>query len=688
MASSVGISVSSSLGVLKEEARTVRWASEDHIREPLDVAKVSADVDKDFQCPICLQTIEDAFLTSCGHFFCYSCITTHLDIRSNCPSCARYLTSEQLIPNFLFSKLMKKTAASQLLDSTSSAEQLRLALQQGADLPMKDLNSLLRLIGERKRIHEQEEAECNMEILLDFLHLSHHRKQEEMQEIQGDLQFLKEDIAMVESRRQEILSAKKKFIKRSHLLTYSPPPSLDTHSGYEKLSDGGALSTWRSGLDGASSPPSESKFTAGNMTGSLACPMVTKDGGMKGKLLENPFTESFDGSTGVQTLNKKRRVLAQFEDLQEAYLVRRRQVALNQRCRQMQESGTNSTLKGVKSYQDGLEEFESVLTAFSRYSRLRVVAELHRGDLFHNSNIVSSIEFDRDDEFFATAGVSRRIKIFDFATVINELTDVHCPVVEIPTRSKMSCLSWNKCLKPLIASSDYEGIVTVWDVNTRQSVMEYEEHEKRAWSIDFSRTDPSMLVSGSDDGKMKVWCTRQESSALSLDMKANICCVKYNPGSSNHIAVGSADHQIHYFDLRNVRKPLNVFKGHRKAVSYVKFISPTELASASTDSTLRLWDVQRDSSIRTLRGHTNEKNFVGLTVNNEYIACGSESNEVVVYHKAIPRPAACHGFGSQNPEGSDDDGSHFISAVCWKSEGPTMLAANSQGTVKVLVLAP
>lgn len=28
-----------------------------------------------------------------------------------------------------------------------------------------------------------------------------------------------------------------------------------------------------------------------------------------------------------------------------------------------------------------------------------------------------SIEFDRDDELFATAGVSRRIKIFDFSTV-------------------------------------------------------------------------------------------------------------------------------------------------------------------------------------------------------------------------------------------------------------------------------
>jgi len=37
--------------------------------------------------------------------------------------------------------------------------------------------------------------------------------------------------------------------------------------------------------------------------------------------------------------------------------------------------------------------------------------------------------------------------------------------------------------------------------------------------------------------------------------------------------------------------------------------------------------------IRTLRGHTNEKNFVGLTVNSEYIACGSETNDVFVYHK-------------------------------------------------------
>jgi len=48
---------------------------------------------------------------------------------------------------------------------------------------MKDLDSLLQLLSERKKKVEQEEAETNMEVLLDFLHLSRQRKQEELLEV-------------------------------------------------------------------------------------------------------------------------------------------------------------------------------------------------------------------------------------------------------------------------------------------------------------------------------------------------------------------------------------------------------------------------------------------------------------------------------------------------------------------------
>ncbi|KAG5516276.1 hypothetical protein RHGRI_037096 [Rhododendron griersonianum] len=183
-----------------------------------------------------------------------------------------------------------------------------------------------------------------------------------------------------------------------------------------------------------------------------------------------------------QKLEELSQVLELFNDLQECYLQKRH--GARQSYKQEARDVIHVNAMNTEGYHAGLEDFQSALSTFTRYSRLRVIAELRHGDLFHSANIESSIEFDRDDELFATAGVSRRIKVFEFASVLNEPADadVQCPVVEMSTRSKLSCLSWNKYTKNHIASSDYVGIVTVWDATTRQSVMEYKEHEKRAWS--------------------------------------------------------------------------------------------------------------------------------------------------------------------------------------------------------------
>lgn len=108
-------------------------------------------------------------------------------------------------------------------------------------------------------------------------------------------------------------------------------------------------------------------------------------------------------------------------------------------------------------------------------------------------------------------------------------------------------------------------------------------------------------------------------------------------------------------------------------MSYVKFLDSETVVTASTDNTLKLWDLNKTSSAGlslnacslTFRGHTNEKvgfclwqivfcsyyistltrllssfvfgltfhlllqNFVGLSAADGYIACGSETNEVL-----------------------------------------------------------
>lgn len=78
-----------------------------------------------------------------------------------------------------------------------------------------------------------------------------------------------------------------------------------------------------------------------------------------------------------------------------------------------------------------------------------------------------------------------------------------------------------------------------------------------------------------------------------------------------------------------------MFKGHKKAVSYVKFLNTHEIISAGTDGQLKLWDVNKPPfCLRSfVGGHVNEKNFVGLATNGDYIACGSEDNSLCIYYK-------------------------------------------------------
>ncbi len=54
---------------------------------------------------------------------------------------------------------------------------------QGVDLPVKELELLMQLLGDKKRKAEQEEAEANMEILLEFLLHSRQQKQEELRKV-------------------------------------------------------------------------------------------------------------------------------------------------------------------------------------------------------------------------------------------------------------------------------------------------------------------------------------------------------------------------------------------------------------------------------------------------------------------------------------------------------------------------
>ena len=225
--------------------------------------------------------------------------------------------------------------------------------------------------------------------------------------------------------------------------------------------------------------------------------------------------------------------------------------------------------------------------------------------------------------------------------------------------------------------------------------------------MDFNLVDTKLLASGSDDARVKLWSTNVAHSVASLEAKANVCCVKFNPNSCYHLAFGSADHCVHYYDLRSTKAPLCLFRGHRKAVSYVKFLGSDSLVSASTDSQLKLWSLDsgeyssasNESNVvsckRSFHGHVNEKNFVGLATDGDFLTCGSENNSLYVYYKGLSRPLFSYKFEparslmearSSFAFDSGADSNEFVSAVCWRPNTNVLVGANSQGCIKLLEL--
>eukprot|EP00241_Pyramimonas_parkeae_P017664 CAMPEP_0114298166 /NCGR_PEP_ID=MMETSP0059-20121206/12271_1 /TAXON_ID=36894 /ORGANISM="Pyramimonas parkeae, Strain CCMP726" /LENGTH=924 /DNA_ID=CAMNT_0001420505 /DNA_START=503 /DNA_END=3277 /DNA_ORIENTATION=+ len=378
-------------------------------------------------------------------------------------------------------------------------------------------------------------------------------------------------------------------------------------------------------------------------------------------------------------------------------------------------TGPVCSMEGVDTaWCNHLQAFGKTLSSFARYSKFQVLATFQNSALPLGVDMVCSSGFDRDDEFFATVGVCKRVKVFEYAKVLMPEVEVHCPVLEMSSRAKLSSVCWSSYIKSHLASSDYQGTVTLWDAANAVPIMEYEEHKKRAWSVDISQKDPNRILSGSDDGTVKLWHTAQEASVATILGKANVCCVQFSPMNSNLVVFGTADYKSYVYDLRSLKDPLKVLSCHNKTVSYVRFLGDSKLVSASTDNTLKLWDLnssfseedtesqvpsQRAKCLQTIgpsltySGHKNEKNFVGLSLSDDgYIACGSEDNTVYAYHHSLPWSMATHKVDdiatAPNCTGMERRMKEnvFVSTVCWRRSGNALLVGNSSGTIQILSL--
>lgn len=297
------------------------------------------DKSNDFVCPICFDMIEEAYMTKCGHSFCYKCIHQSLEDNNRCPKCNYVVDNiDHLYPNFLVNELILKQKQRfeekrfKLDHSVSSTNGHRWQILQdllGTDqdnLDLANVNLMLELLVQKKKQLEAESHAAQLQILMEFLKVARRNKREQLEQIQKELSVLEEDIKRVE--------------EMSGL--YSPVSEDSTVPQFEAPSP-----SHSSIIDSTeySQPPG---FSGSSQT------------------KKQPWYNSTLAS-------RRKRLTAHFEDLEQCYFSTRM-------SRISDDSRTASQL----------DEFQECLSKFTRYNSVRPLATLsYASDLYNGSSIVS-----------------------------------------------------------------------------------------------------------------------------------------------------------------------------------------------------------------------------------------------------------------------------------------------------------
>lgn len=351
------------------------------------------------------------------------------------------------------------------------------------------------------------------------------------------------------------------------------------------------------------------------------------------------------------------------------------------------------------------------------------------------SEVVTALEFSPDGRHIIAGGVGKQIRLLSVTQSHEEPTMQ--PGLRLSSRTRMpgkiSSLTWVPASSSCVAVGDYDGTLYVMHLGSGHTVAEVDAHAgRRVWSMHYSPLLPKLCVSASEDRTAKIWAGKsleEHVATISPAGGGSICHAEFSNAQENTVALAASDHNVYLYDIRHLQAPTSVLKQHTKAVSYVKFLGPDRLISASTDGTLVCWDKSpgknsscsgfRESAgrggdpngfhvLRVFQGHSNDRHFVGLSVcqGEGLIACGSETPEVYAYHTSWGAPlascplstvggSATRALGSEQVLGVERGtcSNPFVSAVCWQPVGPAtpqgtplLAAATSLGDVKLLTL--
>jgi len=174
-----------------------------------------------------------------------------------------------------------------------------------------------------------------------------------------------------------------------------------------------------------------------------------------------------------------------------------------------------------------------------------------------------------------------------------------------------------------VASGSRGGMVKLWNIETRKVIARWTGHTKVVWSVCWSGNG-RRVVSGSNDGTARMWDVESGETVLGpiKTGQEGIDAVAFSPDASNFATGGYHEDAIKIWDAKT-GKLLSTLKQDSGVLCLVWTSDQKKLLAGDENGSITIFDTATWQQIAILENHINSVNDLSLFQNDRLLASAS-----------------------------------------------------------------
>lgn len=180
-----------------------------------------------------------------------------------------------------------------------------------------------------------------------------------------------------------------------------------------------------------------------------------------------------------------------------------------------------------------------------------------------------------------------------------------------------------------VASSDYDGVVNLWDVDTGQLKTSFAKHFAPVCAVAFS-PDDSTLASCSHDRTVILWDVKSGQIRGTLEHNNQVEKLDFSP-RGDVLATTCSDGSLMVWDIATGNCVKTLKADEKQALNVVFSSDGTLLATGGEDTTVKIWKTSTFERIATLDGHDDTVYGLDFSPDGQTLASSGGDNAIILW---------------------------------------------------------